>query len=1337
MKMKRHLFRNGLKSFHKLWLGLFRPQPQPVSATVSAVHKSRLLNGFLIVIFLIILGVDITYSLTSPNYQPPWFGYGMIGLAFILNRMGWYFRAALITMAMFPIVIFSLVYSGTAADPSATLHYLPLGLILGSIFIRKKAIIGLALLNVIGIALIPVVLPGRFPLAELIGPFSATLIGGGLIVLLMEHRHQIERDRQIELQTSETRYRQLFENAGLGIGYFDSQGVVISFNKISGDNLGGAPTDFVGRSMVDLFGETVGSKYLGRIQATLEANQSQFYEDQIALPGGTRWFKSTYTPIDDPIDQALGVQIISDDITIKKLAEDAYYESQQRLLEAQRATGIGSWEFDYQQAHFIWSAETYQQFGLDINHGAVSYAAFLALVPPEWHDYHVQKSQELELKGKAEYEYQIRRPDGEQRWIWSLGKLVRDSAGFPIRLIGMSQDITARKELETQLQNNIDQLEALQEVSLAITSQLDLDELLKSIVTRAVSLLGGTKGGFGVYEATNDCINYQVYSGKDPLPTNRSLARGEGFLGQILAIGQPLIIENYQTWPERSPQWEDVLGPVANIGVPVIWGDEILGVLDVMDQAPRKFTPADIEMLAALATQAAISIRNAKLFEQATNEITARKRSEVIITARLRLMEFVTDHPLRAVLQKTLDEICELVQSPVGFYHFVEADQKTLVLQAWSTRTVSEFCEIEGSGMHYSIDQAGVWVDCVRERKPVIHNDYATLPHHQGLPPGHAPVTRELVVPIFRQEKIVAILGVGNKPGLYDQQDVELVSYFADLAWEIAERKQAAEQLERKLREEKTLRTISNTLTLAFETESVLEDILVALKDVLPFNMATVILTEKDYLRMVATNGLDPQVKELKIPRDNPLIQELHETKKPLLIEDVSQDRRYKNMIKRADARSWMGFPLIDHGNVFGTFIITHEQPDHYSAQDMNFVQSFANHASAALSRARMFAQINRRAAQLQMLHEIDQLIVASVDQNFALERILQTLLEGLKIDAAVILEHNLESFSLSFLAGRGIKSAALQNTHLRLGEGYAGTAAINQQMVRICNLADEDIPFVRSLEFNSEKFITYYGIPLIAKGELKGVLEIFHRTPLDWDQNQDDFLQNLGTQIAIALDNLQLYSSLSKANMDLQLAYDTTLEGWGKTLELRDQETEGHSQRVTDLTVNLARAYGLSGPEIVQIRRGAMLHDIGKMGIPDSILQKPGPLNETEWEIMHQHPQLAYNFLKGIPFLQKALEIPYSHHEKWDGSGYPRGLKSQQIPLGARLFAIVDVYDALSSDRPYRQAWPQKKVRNFLQEQSGKHFDPHVVDVFLSIIGEGEGWAAKYNNQQKTARSY
>ncbi len=247
-----------------------------------------------------------------------------------------------------------------------------------------------------------------------------------------------------------------------------------------------------------------------------------------------------------------------------------------------------------------------------------------------------------------------------------------------------------------------------------------------------------------------------------------------------------------------------------------------------------------------------------------------------------------------------------------------------------------------------------------------------------------------------------------------------------------------------------------------------------------------------------------------------------------------------------------------------------------------------------------------------------------------------------------------------------------------------------------------------------------YFALPLIAKDKVKGVLELFfNNVPIDDDW--ENFIKTLSDQTANAIHNAGLFEEVQRFNLEIKNAYDATLEGWALALELRENETEKHTQRVREMTTRLVRKFGFSEEEIIHIQRGALLHDIGKMGIPDHILLKPGPLDDEEWKKMRMHPTYAVQMLSKIDFLKPALVIPFCHHERWDGSGYPRGLVGEEIPLEARIFAIVDVWDALSSDRPYRKAWEKERVIQYIKENSGIMFDPKIIPIFLSTVLDGE----------------
>ena len=359
----------------------------------------------------------------------------------------------------------------------------------------------------------------------------------------------------------------------------------------------------------------------------------------------------------------------------------------------------------------------------------------------------------------------------------------------------------------------------------------------------------------------------------------------------------------------------------------------------------------------------------------------------------------------------------------------------------------------------------------------------------------------------------------------------------------------------------------------------------------------------------------------------------------------------------------------------------------------------------------------DRQARRLASLHAIDLAITGSLDLRVTLDVILDHITAQLGVDAADVLLFDSRVGRLEFGACRGFRTDALKHTNLPLGRSFAGTAALERRMVTVSNLWDDRGAFNASPLLSQEGFVAYAGIPLVAKGYVKGVLEVFHRSALHPDEEWERFAEALAQQAAIAIENASLLEDLQHSNLELSRAYDTTLEGWSRALDLRDRETEGHSERVTDLAMRLAREAGLRGEEILHVRRGSLLHDIGKMGIPDGILLKPGPLTEEEWTIMRRHPEHAYAVLSPIRYLRPAIDIPYCHHERWDGGGYPRGLRGDEIPMTARIFAVVDVWDALTSTRPYRPAWSRERAAAYLQAESGRQFDPELVTLFATLL--------------------
>ncbi len=406
--------------------------------------------------------------------------------------------------------------------------------------------------------------------------------------------------------------------------------------------------------------------------------------------------------------------------------------------------------------------------------------------------------------------------------------------------------------------------------------------------------------------------------------------------------------------------------------------------------------------------------------------------------------------------------------------------------------------------------------------------------------------------------------------------------------------------------------------------------------------------------------------------------------------------------------------PVMFGKKVLGVMDIKVKNGHNDHRREKEFLASVSETLAGIIIRKDTEERERKQIKWLDALRKIDMAISSTLDLRVTLNVLLEEAVRQLGMDAADILLLNPHTNLLEWTAGNGFYSRALRCTKLKIGEGYAGDAVLRRKIVSIADLSEAGNGFKRSPLLTQENFVSYFAVPLIAKGQVKGVLEIFHRSRFEPNPEWLGFLDALSSQAAIAIDNASLFEDLQRSNLELSLAYDDTIEGWAKALDLRDKETEGHSRRVTEMTVRVAQVMGISDAGLVHVRRGALLHDMGKMGIPDNILLKPGPLTDNEWVIMKKHPVYAYEMLSPIEYLRPAIEIPYCHHEKWDGTGYPRGLKGKEIPLPARIFALVDVWDALRSDRPYRLAWTKEKVIKHVKSLAGTHFDPEVVKAFM-----------------------
>jgi putative nucleotidyltransferase with HDIG domain len=450
----------------------------------------------------------------------------------------------------------------------------------------------------------------------------------------------------------------------------------------------------------------------------------------------------------------------------------------------------------------------------------------------------------------------------------------------------------------------------------------------------------------------------------------------------------------------------------------------------------------------------------------------------------------------------------------------------------------------------------------------------------------------------------------------------------------------------------------------------------------------------------------------LNIPPGKGICDWVIKNKTPYLNNKADEDPLFYRPDLLGQSKCIAAAPLITQEQSIGALWIA-RQAD-IMEQDVSLMTAIADIAANAIHRVILHEQTEQQLHHLLALHQIDLAITTNLDSNLTLNIIMNNVKDELEVDAASILLLNPVTHMLEYTAGIGFRTNRIKQSQVRLGDETAGRAAQEYRTISFPDLNTADKTLSRYSLLVDEGFTSHHVTPLVVKGLVKGVLEVFHRKPVELAQGWFDYFETLATQAAIAIENASLVENLQRSNIELILAYDATIEGWSRALDLRDKETEGHTQRVTEMALKLAEKMGMSDIEKLDLRRGALLHDIGKMGIPDSILHKPGTLTKDEWDIMRQHPSYAYQMLSPISYLKRAIEISYCHHEKWDGSGYPRGLKGEEIPLSARLFAVVDVFDALTSDRPYRKAWSHEDTYRYIEEQAGKHFDPQIVKIFL-----------------------
>ena len=861
-------------------------------------------------------------------------------------------------------------------------------------------------------------------------------------------------------------------------------------------------------------------------------------------------------------------------------------------------------------------------------------------------------------------------------------------------------------------------IETLTDIANEIATTRDVIPALDLIALRALDLLNANHVAIYLLQEDNVTLKTVTAHGiyrKELLSHTRKV--GEGITGNVFLNGKPEIINDTREDPRRvvvpgTPERETLESLMSS---PLILRGKPIGVINAWRLKENGlFNHSELNFLVSIAHQASICIESGRLFDE-----TNRQAQEAAAIAEVG-RDISATLQLDIVMERIASYAMNLLHAETSAVYL--ADSSTASLRAIAALGLDSD-EIKnqplaiGSGILGNIAQQNVGAivnDASKDARaiPVKGTQENQLEHIMG-------------VPIVLKERHTGLLAIwrSGAGAEFLPRELDFLTSLARQAAVAIENARLYNEIQRRLKELETINRISMSLRVIYSVNEMLSVLLNETLELINTPHGSIWLYDqasKKLMQRIAT-GAESKLRQTSLRSDEGIVGHTFTTGKRYISPELRTDPllHYEDQESMTPGLGGVCIPIQSTAGPVGVLMIALEA-GRQVVEELHLITILAEITGNAIHRAELYQQSQEQVQRLTTLRDIDSAIASSFDLRLTLNILMDQTRTHLALDAVDIALYHPDLQSLTYLTGGGFRTPTPTRPQLRIGEGLAGQVIIRQQTYQIADLQDaaevEKEPLIRR-----EGFVAYIGIPLIVKGQIKGVFEVFHRSPLSPTPDWMEFLHTLAGQAAIAIDNAQLFEDLQQSNQELIQAYDTTLEGWARALELRDRETEGHTRRVTDLTMRLARYMNINDRDYVNIRRGVLLHDIGKMGVPDKILKKTGSLTPTEWNEMRKHPLYAYNLLSPIAYLRGALDIPYCHHEHWDGSGYPRGLKGEQIPLSARIFSVVDIWDALLSNRPYRDAWPREKVIEYLKEISGTYLDPKIVEVFLRMIAEDE----------------
>ena len=914
----------------------------------------------------------------------------------------------------------------------------------------------------------------------------------------------------------------------------------------------------------------------------------------------------------------------------------------------------------------------------------------------------------LEMDGEVRgIESAWRKKDGSAIFVRESARLIRNELTGEIYYEGIVEDITERKKAELALKEKITALETLAEIDNEILLAKNSVALLEMVCRRAVDLLSASKACIASISG-NRGVLLAIHGFHDTVGANNEFSNTLSlrvFNRRSSFVIRNLGDNNFPSFMMKTRKKENIHSAIADS---FRAGGNFQAVLIVFDKIPRNWSEDDQQLLRFLAGQVALSLERTRLL------VDAEKRAQNFETLYSLGREVASRRDFESVLDFIVKSVIRLLRTQCGFIYLYNEEKDHLEL------TIIDGVDLE-RGFVLNIGE-GLAGRVAKTSKPRRVDDYRRW-RQRNRSLDNFDFSAMIAVPMIYSGQLIGVLSVselGNAQRTFSDEDVRLLTLIAGQAASAVFNARLFSQIKQRNEElDRLYRSLGLLIAgISSDRSRLCQHISeIVVSEFNQTNCSVWLLKEDDtFLERCGLSGMYTNEVHLLplIKSGESLIPSAMREGRIINIGDVRGYGEYLPSWK--NAASELVVPLMVEQKVIGVIDLQSPKPYAFGDDDERLMSLFALRAALILDHARLIEQTEERNRRLGALHVIETAITSSLDLRITLSTLVEQIQARLGVDAVsvLILDQGLQV--LEYVVGRGFHNTKIEQIRIRVGEDIPGLAALDREIVYVSDLTHPKPALQYPERIASEEFVTTFALPLVTKGQLYGVLELFYRKMVHNNFEWEEFLETLARQVAMAIDGIYVFDQLQQSLMIQQAAQDATLESWARLLEMRGLEPKGHSKRVTVATINLAQQLGISDPELVNIHRGALLHDIGKLLLPDAINQNSGPLLEAEWALVRQHPKYAYDLLAKIKPLKAAISIPYCHHEHWDGSGYPRGLKGEQIPIEARIFRIVETYDLMLVDLPYRKAFFQNDVIDYLKSQAGKIFDSQIIDKFLAM---------------------